>query len=934
MNAPWASDSTLVLNQLNTAVDSGLTSADAARRLVEYGPNKLPEPKKTPWYIRLAHHLNNVIIFVLLAAAAIKIFLAFVYEGAGWVDPIVILAVVALTVGIGMFQEGRAEKSLDAIKQMMSLNALALRNGDWQEINAEQLVPGDIIRLKAGDRAPADGRLIEAINLEIEEAALTGESVAAVKTTDTLKEDIGLGDRTNMMFSSTIVVQGTATAVVTGTGAETEIGRIQDLMESATDEETPLSKTMDAFGKKVTMFILAVSAVMAIAAYFLHGTRAMDLFSAAVGVAVAAVPEGLTAVVAIALALGVKALAQRNSISRNLTSTETLGAITTICSDKTGTLTQNEMTVTTVRTFSHDYQVTGTGYAPHGDFIVDGETVHTNNELKALAETMVVCNDAIINENKNNALWTLTGQPTDGAVLSMGYKTGFTGDNWNRIAEIPFDSATKYMATLAVDPDGTRHILVKGALGQVMDRCANQLGADGIEPLNRDFWRDEMVVMAEQGLRVLAAARLEVPADFSEFDEAGPQNLTLVGIVGIVDPPRPEAIHSIAEAHAAGIDVKMITGDHVITAKAIAEEMGITRAGEKAQALTGPELEAMSDAELASVVREVNVFARVSPEHKIRVVRALQTHGEIVAMTGDGVNDAPALTQANVGVAMGIKGTEATKAAADLILLDDNFSTIEKAIFEGRRVFDNIRKCTMFALPANVAQTTGILIFTMLGLTATNGAPLLPLTPVMILWVNMVVAVCLDLTFASEPAEPGIMRRKPRNTREALITVRYGRHIFLFGWLISAAMIFMFLGTYYGWIPGLTHLAGNLAAAQSGALSMIMMAQLAHVFNVRRLNTHSFTIEVFKGNRTLAISLVVLAVAHGFLMYFPPMTRAFGLEPTTLIQWAYIIPLAFLTFCAIELFKFLFKLGEDRYDAKMAAKAAAAKAEKDYNLAA
>jgi len=665
-----------------------------------------------------------------------------------------------------------------------------------------------------------------------------------------------------------------------------------------------------------------------------------------VGVAVAAVPEGLTAVVAIALALGVKALAQRNSISRNLTSTETLGAITTICSDKTGTLTQNEMTVRVARTFSHSYDVDGAGYAPIGEIHVDGTApncaFNPPAELSALAETMVLANDAIINAplpTEANGMWTLTGEPTEGSVLVLGRKIGFSGEHWKRVAEIPFDSATKYMAVLSENADGERHVLVKGALGQVMDRCSTQLGANGaIEPLDRKFWHAEMTVMAEQGLRVLAAARMSVPSDVDTLPEDGPRELTLIGIVGIVDPPRPEAIHSIAEAHAAGIDVKMITGDHVITAKAIAREMGITHG--EANALTGPQLEAMSDEDLQKVVRETHVFARVSPEHKIRIVRALQHHGEIVAMTGDGVNDAPALTQANVGVAMGVKGTEATKAAADLILLDDNFSTIEKAIFEGRRVFDNIRKCTMFALPANVAQTTGILLFTFLGWTITNAAgievPLLPLTPLMILWVNMVVAVCLDLTFASEPGEPGLMRRKPRNVNDALVNARYGRHIFVFGWIISLGMIVMFLGTFYGWLPGLAFVRElpvelRLATAQSGALSMIMLDQLAHVFNVRRLNSSSFTRQIFRGNKTLAISIGVLAVLHGLLMYFPPLTNAFGLVPTMPIQWAYIVPIAFITFCNIELLKWLFKKGEDRYDAKMAAKAAA---EKDYNLAA
>ncbi|MCL1899662.1 MAG: HAD-IC family P-type ATPase [Promicromonosporaceae bacterium] len=915
-----------MLAQLDVTAEQGLSGAAAARRLAEYGPNRLPEPKKMPWYLRLAGHLNDVIIFVLLAAAAIKTFLAIVYPAAGWADPIVIFGVVVLTVSIGMIQEGRAEKSLEAIKNLMSASALVLRDGQWQSVDAETLVPGDVIRVKAGDRMPADARLLDENNLQIEEAALTGESVAAEKTLAPLAADSGLGDRTNMLFSSTIAVAGTGTAVVTGTGADTEIGRIQDLMESATDEQTPLGRTMDAFGKKITIVVLVIAAVMGTFAFVAHQMNWMDLFSAAVGVAVAAVPEGLTAVVAIALALGVKALAHRNSVSRNLTSTETLGAITTICSDKTGTLTQNEMTVRVVRTAGHLYDVDGAGYKPVGAIHADGAEPNCcattpPAELTALAEAFTHANDAIINPpspTAENGLWTLTGEPTEGAVLVLGRKVGVATNGWSRVAEIPFDSKYKYMATLTDDPEGNRHLFVKGALGAVLSHCDRQIGVDGIEPLDPEFWRAEMEVLAARGLRVLAAARTDVDSTVTELPDAevGPRSLIFTGIAGIVDPPRPEAIHSIAEAHAASIDVKMITGDHVITAKAIAQEMGITHG--EVGALTGPELEAMSDEELQAVVRETHVFARVSPTHKIRIVRALQHHGEIVAMTGDGVNDAPALTQANVGVAMGVKGTEATKAAADLILLDDNFSTIEKAIYEGRRVFDNIRKCTMFALPANVAQTTGILLATFLGWQLADGTALAPLTPIMVLWVNMVVAVCLDLTFASEPAEDGIMRRRPRNVNEALVTVRYGRHIFLFGWVMAGAMIFMFLGEFHGWLPGAE--AGYAPAAQSAALSMIMLAQTAHVFNVRRLNTHSFTWKVFRGNKALGISLAILAVAHGALMYFPPMTSAFGLAPTSLRQWAFIVPLAFAVFGMIELLKWLFKLGEDAADRKAAAK--------------
>ncbi|MDR2703336.1 MAG: HAD-IC family P-type ATPase [Cellulomonadaceae bacterium] len=934
MVTPWASEPSSVLAELDVTADSGLTGAEAARRLVQYGRNKLPEPKKTPWYMRLLGHMKNVIIIILLVAAVAKFALG------SYVDGWVLLAVVVITIAIGMVQEGRAEKSLDAIKKMLSLNALALRDGQWAEIDAETLVPGDIIRIKAGDRAPADARILETTNLQIEEAALTGESVPAEKTVAPLAEKAGLGDRTNMLFSSTIIVAGTGTAVITGTAADTEIGRIQDLMASATHEETPLSRTMDKFGKNIAVLVLIVASIMAVVGWFVHQMDAFDVISSAVAVAAAAIPEGLSAVVTIALAMGVAAMAQRNSISRNLTSTETLGAVSTICSDKTGTLTQNEMTVRVVRTRSHEYAVGGTGYEPRGELSVDGgrqcKAAELPIEMMSLADVSVNCNDAMISED-DRGLWTLTGEPTEGSMLVLGNKVGRYSDGWTRIAEIPFDSANKYMATLVDDAAGERHIFVKGALDQVMDHCVSQLGANGPEALDVDFWHAEMTTMAAQGLRVLAAARADVSSDVTTLvdpADGGPQNLMLVGIVGIVDPPRPEAIQSIAEAHAASIDVKMITGDHVITAKAIAQEMGITHG--EARALTGPELELMSDEDLQAVVRETHVFARVSPEHKIRIVRALQAHGEIVAMTGDGVNDAPALSQANVGVAMGVKGTEATKAAADLILLDDNFSTIEKAIFEGRRVFDNIKKCAMFALPANVAQTTGILLASFLGWRFVEGSNMItaPLTPTLILWLNMVVAVCLDLTFASEPGEPGLMRRRPRDVNQPLITKRYARHIFIFGWTMAFFEVGIFL-LEMGRVPFLSALIGpevvTLAGARSAALSMLMLAQVAHVFNVRRINSSSFTWDIFRGNKALGISLVILAVSHVALMYIPAMNRLFGITPTSLRQWAIIIPSAFVVFCAIEGLKWLFKKGEDAADAKAMAKKAA---EKEYSLAA
>ena len=897
---PWSQAPQDVLAGLGVTAD-GLALSQAAERLEVSGPNRLPEPAKASWLARLWHHLKDTLILVLLGSAAIKLAMQ------SWVDGAVILGVVLITVAIGMIQEGRAEKSLNAIKSMLSPTALARRDGTWSDVAAETLVPGDIIRVKAGDRVPADARLIEATNLQVEEAALTGESVAAEKSIAALDAQAGLGDRVNMLFSSTIVVAGTGTAVITATGASTEIGRIQDLISSATDEETPLARTMAKFGKKVTVVILALAAAMGLFGWFVHAMGWEHLLGAAIGVAVAAIPEGLPAVVTITLALGVKALAQRNSISRNLTSTETLGSVSTICSDKTGTLTQNEMTVRVVRTATEVIDVTGTGYAPHGELLVDGRDAGSA-ELTALAETMVLCNDAIIAPSTNaqaDGLWSLTGEPTEGAVLSLGYKAGFRGEGWTRLAEVPFDSATKYMATLVAAPSGERHVMVKGALDAVLGRCTTQLGANGPEPLDVAFWQAEMETLAAQGLRVLAAARTAVGPQTSELPAGGPSELVLVGIVGIVDPPRPSAIHSIAEAHQAGIDVKMITGDHVVTAKAIAVEMGI--ADGEAQALTGPQLETMSDEDLAAVVRDVNVFARVSPEHKIRIVRALQSHGEIVAMTGDGVNDAPALTQANVGVAMGITGTEATKAAADLVLLDDNFSTIEKAIFEGRRIFDNIRKSAVFALSANVAQVAGILLSIVLGWAHA------PLQPVQVLWINMVVAVCLGLPFATEQAEPGLMHRKPRDPNAPLINGGLLRSVFTYGLTLAVPVVAIFAYEFFVRGDGL---AANLPSAQSAAISMLTLSTVAYVFSVRFLSGSSINRGMFKGNRVLGWAILAIAVLHAALMYIPAMNSMFQVVPTSLRQWAIIVPASIAVFLLVEMWKWVERTVTARREAR------------------
>lgn len=891
---PWALQPDAVMAELGVP-ETGLSSSEAAARLAQVGPNRLAGTPRDPWYVKLWNHVNDILIFLLIAAAIIKAVMG------DWIDFSVILAVIVINVAIGLIQEGKAEQALDAIKGMLSVRAVALRDGEWHDVDAESLVPGDLIRVRPGDRAPADARLLEATNLQVEESALTGESVAAVKDVAAVAPEANVGDRNSMLFSSTLVVAGTGTAVVTGTGAHTEIGHIQEMMAEAEHLETPLSRAMASFGKKLAVIILAMAAVMVLIGIFWHQRTGHDLLNATIGFAVAAIPEGLPAMVTITLALGVQAMARRNAISRHMTSVETIGSVSTICSDKTGTLTQNEMTVREAITRHGAYLVTGTGYSPEGEIDYrDGSQAGQTRDILALGQVMELCNDAQLRRDDSavgtasggaGGRWQLIGEPTEGAVYVFGRKTGIDTTGWKRIAEIPFDSATKYMATISEDPDGDRWIMVKGALDAVAKRCTTQLGPDGrsLEPFDADFWFAQMDALAAQGLRVLAGARHDIEDHIAEFEPGGPHGMTMVGITGIVDPPRPEAIAAIAEARNAGIAVTMITGDHAGTASAIAQEMGLIDSPD-APSLTGAELEAMDDAQLREVVQDVHVYARTSPEHKIRIVRALQSHGEVVAMTGDGVNDAPALTQADVGVAMGIKGTEATKEAADIVLADDNFATIERAVAEGRRIYDNIRKAILFMLPTNGAQSLGLLVATLAGWA------IMPLRPVQVLWINMVTSVTLSLPLATEIAEPDVMNRPPRDPNTPLITKEFLARVLAVSALIGGATIAVF------WIV-LHWFGASVAVAQGAAVTMLTLGQIAYLFNCRFIDRSSLTPAVFRGNRVLWYAIGALLVLHLFFIYTPFMQRIFQVAPIGLQYWALCLAFAIAIFLLVEAIK-------------------------------
>ncbi|MCR2809657.1 MULTISPECIES: HAD-IC family P-type ATPase [unclassified Microbacterium] len=861
---------------------AGLTAVEAAARLQDVGRNELPPPPRRPAILRFLMHFNDTLIYILLGAAAVKAIMG------DWLDFWVIITVAVINAVIGFAQEGRAESALAGIRGMLSADARARRDGRWMTVPAAELVPGDVIRLAPGDKVPADVRLFQAVQLRIDESALTGESVPASKAVDPVPLEAGVGDRASMAFSGTIVSAGQGRGIVTGTGTATEIGKIQELVGDAGSLATPLTKQLDDFGKKLTLVILGMAVLMLVIGRFGHGMPFAELISATIGFAVAAIPEGLPALVTITLAIGVQQMARQNAITRKLPAVEALGSVTTICSDKTGTLTKNEMTVRRIVTPVGDYEVTGLGYDPDGEILADhGQP--PGADVAAMLSVATLCNDAHLVRDTADGGWSLVGEPTEGALKVVALKGGVSSAGIRRVDVVPFDSAHKLMATLDEAADGSRAVLVKGAPDRLLERSTSQRGAAGREPLDVERWDAEVAELGGAGLRVLAAARLPVDRTREVVSLDDLHGLEFLGVWGILDPPRPEAVDAIADCHAAGIRVKMITGDHAGTALAISREMGIVHDAD-ARVLTGAELEAMTQEQLKAVVRDVDVFARTSPEHKIRIVRGLQAHGEVVAMTGDGVNDAPALTRADIGIAMGIKGTEATKEAAEIVLADDNFATIRAAVREGRRIYDNLRKSVVFLLPTNGAQALVILVAVVFGLA-------LPLTPVQVLWVNMVTGLTLSLALAYEPAERGIMTRPPRAPGGSIVSARELGFVFLVSLLIGGAT----LGVFYGAVAGGT----DIAYARTEAVAMLALGQLAYLFNCRFLSRSSLTVDVLRGNPAVWWSALALVVVQLIYTYVPFMNDLFGSRPLAVWSWGPPIALSIVIFLAIEALKAL-----------------------------
>ncbi len=860
------------LARFHVRAHEGLSAAEAARRITRHGSNALPQAPRNGPLKRFLLQFHNLLIYVLLGAGGITLLLGH------QVDAGVIFGVVLINALIGFLQEGKAERALDAIRDMLSARAQVLRDGRRQEIDASELVVGDLVFLSSGDKVPADLRLVDVRSLCVDESALTGESLAVEKTLEPVAPDASLGDRRSMAYSGTLVGAGQGTGLVVATGAQTEIGRVSAMLNAVESMSTPLLRQMTSFSATLTWIILGVAVAAFAFGTLVRGYVPGDMFLVAVGLAVAAIPEGLPAVMTITLAIGVQRMARRSAIIRRLPAVEALGSVTVICSDKTGTLTRNEMTVQRVITADGALEVSGSGYVPEGEFKRGDQALSpaATPLLFELGRVCVLCNDAELTRGDEG--WRLVGDPTEGALLSLAFKAGIDAhrqrDAIARDDVIPFESEHRFMATLHHDPDGNARIMLKGAPEQVLALSASCLGLDGgTRALDVDVWQTAMIEAAAQGMRLLgvaercAAGRLEA-LSVDDIENGG---FVLLAVLGITDPPREEAVRAVQSCLGAGIRVKMITGDHALTARAIGQQIGLAA---RVKVVTGAEIESMDDATLRRVVLETEIFARASPEHKLRLVEALQAQGEVVAMTGDGVNDAPALKRADVGVAMGRKGTEAAKEAAEMVLADDNFASVAAAVEEGRTVYDNLKKAVAYILPTNIGQALIVFFALLLGVT-------MPITPAQILWVNMITAVTLALALAFEGAEPNIMQRRPRDPQEPLLTHFLMWRIVFVGLLLVAGGMGLFLWE-------LEH-GASIPVARTAAVNAVLVGEVFYLFNMRSLTESVLNRAGFFGNRYVLWAIGLLAMCQAAFTYLPAMQTVFGSAGISYAAWLRIL---------------------------------------------
>ncbi|MBL8223703.1 MAG: HAD-IC family P-type ATPase [Chromatiales bacterium] len=870
------------------ASPGGLSSEDAAARLATWGDNALPSrpPVHPVW--RFLAQFNNALIYFLLAAAVAAWFL-----GHG-VDAAVIVAVVTINALVGFLQEGKAEKALSAIRQLISPRATVWRDGRRTTIPVAGLVPGDVVVIEAGDRVPADLRLIRARGLLVDEAMLTGESVAAEKDERAVSADAPLGDRTGMAFSGTLVAAGQGTGIVVETGPRTEIGRISTLIEGVEQISTPLLRQINQFGRRFTWVAMSAAVLLFAFATQVRSYAWDDALIAVVALAVGVVPEGLPAVITITLAIGVQRMAARNAVIRKLPAVETLGATSVICSDKTGTLTLNEMTARRIVTAAHTVVAAGSGYEPHGTLTAPGgdEDVAAVEAAAPLIRCALLCNDAQLRES--GGVWHVDGDPMEGALVALAMKAGLAPAHvrgeWPRHDEIPFDARHRYMATRHTAPDGTPVVFVKGAPERLLELCQAQATPAGPAPVDPAYWTSQIAASASRGERVLGfamgtAAQPDGPLQHQDLASG----LVFLGFVGFIDPPRPDVIGAIAECRSAGIAVKMITGDHAATAAAIARQLGLT---DSPDVITGADLDATAEADLAALARRASVFARTNPEHKLRIVKALQSTGAIVAMTGDGVNDAPALKQADVGIAMGRKGTEAAKEAAEVVLLDEAFASIVAAVHEGRTVYDNIRKVIGWTVPTNGGEVLTVIAAILFGFT-------MPMSPAQILWINLILTVTLGLVLAFEPPEPGVMARPPRPSGAPLLSRFLVWRILFVSALFTAGALAIF---FYALGRGL-----DVDTARTMVVNAIVVFEIFYLFNVRYLHTTSFTLRGALGTVPVRLALVVVVVAQLAFTYLPAMQALFQTRPVALLDGLVIIAAGVALMIVLEVEKLVLR---------------------------
>lgn len=858
----------------------GLGRDEVAHRIDKFGVNLIPSNIASSALKRLSNQFHNILIYILLMAA----FITGLFNH--WLDCAVILSVVILNAIIGVIQEGNAEKSIESLKKMLPLKATVKRDSHQQLIDASALVPGDIVVLKIGDKVPADLRLIDVNALQVDEAILTGESMPVDKHSQAVPVDCSLSERSSMVYSGTYVINGCAEGVVVSTGVFTEIGRISSMLSDKPPILTPLTLQIERFGRRLALFIVSLSLFILVFGLIVRNYPLDEIFMASVAIAVSIIPEGLPAIITITLAIGVMRMASQKAIVRRLASVETLSSVSTICTDKTGTLTKNELTVKKIRTLSNIFEVSGVGYNNEGEILLDNEAIDLNAQhtLLHLIQLGRLCNDAHLNVNENQ--WLLLGNPVDGALLALALKARLKPPRTRagfRLKEIiPFNSDQKLMACAMYHENDELYWGLKGAPEKILFRCQYQVSDLGVGKINKEFWLSAISEFAKQGMRVIGLAYKKQgdPKEILRFDNLG-NDYCMLGVIGIIDPPREEVIDAIKACHTAGIDVKMITGDHKLTAKAIAVKVGIP----VQHVISGAEIDSLDDLALAQQVNTTNVFTRTVPEHKVRILNALKNQNKVVAMTGDGVNDAPALQSAHVGIAMGIKGTDVAKEASEIVLADDNFATIEKAVDEGRGVYDKIKRALLFILPTNAAEGLIVSLSILLGYT-------LPISPIQILWVNMVTAVTLALSLAFESNDKNLMNKKPRKHDEPLLSKFLVWRIVYISILFSACMFGLFLFETSQGVP--------ITYARTVVVNTLVLLECAYLINCRQITATSLTMTSLFGSKAMLISIASVMAMQLSFTYLPWMQYMFATKAISWLDGMYILVISIMAFFMVE----------------------------------